>query len=169
MQYKAKENDEDTAALIGELEPVVGGLGFSLVELNLFRRKGTAQVRLVVAKPLTDSNNASGIGTDELSRIHRAVLPRLEFCLEGRDLYVEVSSPGIDRLIKEGAEFRYYIGKPVKYWLVGGDNWNHGILRGLDEEKITLETAEGIKEMKYETIVKAKLGTAEGSSAGRGR
>ena len=148
MQYKARENDEDTAALIREVEPVVGGLGFTLIELNLFRKKGSAQVRLVI----------DGSGTDELSRVHRAVLPRLELALEGRDLYVEVSSPGIDRLIKEGAEFRHHIGKQVKCWQTGGDSWKHGMLRGLDKEKITLETAEGIQTMKYETIAKAKLG-----------
>ena len=151
MQYNAREPDQDTAALIKELEPVVGGLGFSLIEVDLYRRKGSAQVRLVVG-------GSAGIGTDELSRVHKAVLPRLELALEGRDLYVEVSSPGTDRLVKEGAEFCHYTGKAVKCWQVGGDNWKQGILRGSDEEKITLETAEGIQEMKLETIAKARLG-----------
>ncbi|MCL1812906.1 MAG: ribosome assembly cofactor RimP [Treponema sp.] len=150
MQYKAREPDQDTAVIIGELEPVIGGLGFSLVEMDLFRRKGSAQVRLIISCPGT-------IGTDELSRVHRAVLPRLELALEGKDLYIEVSSPGTDRLIKEGAEFRYYTGKAVKCWQTGADNWKQGILRGSDEEKITLETAEGIQTMNYKTIAKAKL------------
>jgi len=150
VQYKAREPDQDTAVIIGELEPVIGGLGFSLVEMDLFRRKGSAQVRLIISCPGT-------IGTDELSRVHRAVLPRLELALEGKDLYIEVSSPGTDRLIKEGAEFRYYTGKAVKCWQTGADNWKQGILRGSDEEKITLETAEGIQTMNYKTIAKAKL------------
>jgi ribosome maturation factor RimP len=150
VQYKAREPDQDTAVIIGELEPVLGGLGFSLVEMDLFRRKGSAQVRLIISCPGT-------IGTDELSRVHRAVLPRLELALEGKDLYIEVSSPGTDRLIKEGAEFRYYTGKAVKCWQTGADNWKQGILRGSDEEKITLETAEGIQTMNYKTIAKAKL------------
>ena len=160
MQYKAREPDEATAALIVELEPVVNGLGFSLVELDLFRRKGSAQVRLVITKPMTENKESQdnpGIGTDELSRVHRAVMPRLELALEGKDLYIEVSSPGTDRLIKEGAEFRYYTGKAVKCWQTGADNWKQGILRGSDNEKITLETAEGIQTMIYETIAKAKL------------
>lgn len=159
MQYKAKEPDRDTAALIKELEPIVNGLGCALVELSLYRSRkkagvSGAQIRLVVAKSPQSAEEA-GIGTAELSRLHRALLPRLELALEGADLYLEVSSPGTDRIIKDGAEFRHYTGKAVKCWQT--DTWLHGILRGADTEKITLETADGIQEIKYETIAKAKL------------
>ena len=158
MQFIARENDEATAALIGELGPVVNGLGFALVELDLFRRKGSAQVRLVIANPLApDGEKPAGIGTDDLSQVHRAVLPRLELALEGRDIYVEVSSPGIGRVIKDGAEFRHYQGRAVKCWLKGADDWKQGILRGSDKETISLETAEGIQKITYETIAKARL------------
>ena len=175
MQYKTREPDQDTAALIGELEPVIGGLGFALVELNLFRggkRTGTARVRLVVtlagstrpdqvsgqaADRAGQEENSAGIGTTELSRIHRTILPRLELALEGRDLYVEVSSPGTDRLIKDGAEFRHYRGRQIKCWRTGADDWERGELCGSDEEKILLKTGEGTKEMRYETIAKARL------------
>ena len=147
--------------LIRELEPVIGGLGFALVTLSLFRSgKGSSRVRLVAARNPAASGRegaqSGGIGTEELSRIHRAVLPRLDLALEGADLYLEVSSPGTDRLIKNGAEFRHYKGMAVKCWRK--DKWEQGILRSSDEEKITLETAEGIQEMKYETIAKARLG-----------
>ena len=168
MQYKARENGRDTEALIRELEPVISGLGFSIVELALYRsgRKSgktstgkSAQIRVVITrKPAVltrEGAKPAGIGTDELSKIHRAILPRLEIALEGADLYLEVSSPGTDRVIKEGAEFRHYEGKAIKCWRK--DNWERGVLRSSDEEKITLETAEGIQEMNYETIAKAKL------------
>jgi len=150
VRYKIREPDQDAAALIGELEPVIGGLGFALVELDLFRRRGSAQVRLVIT-------GTGRIGTDELSRVHRAVLPRLELVLAGRDLYLEVSSPGTDRLIKEGAEFRHYTGRVLKCWRTGGDRWEQGLLHGSDEERILLDTEEGIQELRYETIAKARL------------
>jgi len=163
--YKAREPDKDTAALIGELEPVINGLGFALIETSLHRGKNTgkAQVRLVVGggapQPETAgaAAEAPAIGTGELSRVHRAIMPRLELAMEGRDLYLEVSSPGTDRLIKEGAEFRHYAGKAVKCWLNGADGWKHGVLRGSDREKILLETAEGTAELRYEQIAKARL------------
>jgi len=189
MLYKARDPDEDTASLIKELEPVVTGLGFALVELDLFRksrrktgslkavsqkggkpaftenRAGSAQVRLVVTRgqgpgseiSVKTAANPPGIGTDDLSMIHRAVLPRLELALEGADMYVEVSSPGTERHIREGAEFRHYSGRAVKCWLAGADSWERGILRGSDGEKILLETEKGAVEMRYETIAKARL------------
>ena len=168
MRYKAREPDELTAALIGELGPVIDGLGFALVELDLFRRKMSAQIRLIVTKKPADSGEKRGtspesrarIGTDELAGVHRAVLPRLELTLPGTDLYVEVSSPGIDRLIKEGAEFRNYVGQHIKCWLKGADDWKHGALLACDEEKITLETAEGIQELNYDAIAKSRLGVS---------
>ena len=161
MQYKAREPDQDTAVIIKELEPVANGLGFCLIEVDLYRKKGSARVRLVIG-------SSAGIGTDQLSMVHRAVLPRLELLLEGRDLYVEVSSPGTDRIIKEGAEFRHYYGNSVKCWLKGADNWKQGILRSSDEKKIMLETAEGIQEMNFINIAKARLGNSR-SLTGQGR
>jgi len=178
MQYKAREPDRDTALLIRELEPVCAGMGFALVELSLYRSaNNNARIRVVVAglpkekAVKTGDETAVGIavgtavgtavstavGTAELSRLHRALLPRLELSLEGRDLYVEVSSPGTDRLIKNGDEFRHYTGKAVRCWRSGASEWERGILRGSDTEKILLETAEGTVEMKYEIIAKAKL------------
>ena len=159
MQYKVREPGPDTEALIRELEPVADGLGFSVVELALFRKKA-ARIRLVVARKGDNSGEGTypgGIGTEELAMIHRTVLPRLELALEGRDLYLEVSSPGTDRLIKEGAEFRHFTGKPVKCWITGGTDWERGILRGSDETKILLETAEGVREIKYDAMAKARL------------
>ncbi|MDR2701659.1 MAG: ribosome assembly cofactor RimP [Spirochaetaceae bacterium] len=159
MQYKSRELDRDTAALVQELEPVINGLGFALVEASLFRRRGkgagSAQIRLVVNGQA--GGGAAGIGTAELSRIHRAVLPRLELALEGRDLYLEVSSPGTDRIIREGAEFRHYTGRAVKCWLTGTDEWERGVLRGSDGEKILLDAGGEIKQVMYETIAKARL------------
>jgi ribosome maturation factor RimP len=159
MQYKNRVDKagvfsarQDIAALEKDIEPVVEGLGFALVELDLYRKRGSAQVRLVI----TGGNPGRNIGTDDLSRVHRAVLPRLETSFEG-DLYVEVSSPGTDRLIREGAEFCHYTGKRVKCYRTDTSDWYSGILRGSDEEKILLEGKEGIKELVYEKIAKAKL------------
>jgi ribosome maturation factor RimP len=161
LQYKTRELG-DVAGLFGELEPVINGLGYALIEMSLYRggkRAGTAsaQVRLIIGGIQSGGQANGNIGTTELSQIHRAVLPRLELALEGADLYLEVSSPGINRLIKEGAEFRHYNGMAVKCWLKGAEDWKYGVLRGSDEDKILLETGEGIEELHYETIAKAKL------------
>ncbi|MDR2471051.1 MAG: ribosome assembly cofactor RimP [Treponema sp.] len=183
MRYTI-EADRDTVALEADLSPVVSGLGFALVELDLYRTRKSARVRLVVTGAQADSDGAPeirerggeapenrgpahppAIGTEDLARIHRAVLPRLELALggdssggkSGTDIYVEVSSPGLDRLIRDGKEFRRYKGRPVRCYLAGASGWRRGILRGADGEQIMLETEEGTITVKYEHIAKARL------------
>jgi ribosome maturation factor RimP len=155
MLYKARETDKSTEALAGELEPLVNGMGFALVELDLYRngKRGTVQLRLVI----TRQANSGNIGTEDLSRVHRAIIPRLELAFEGADLSVEVSSPGTDRVIKEGAEFRHFTGKAIKCYRTDTSDWFGGILQSSDSEKILLDTKEGITELKYGIIAKAKL------------
>jgi ribosome maturation factor RimP len=157
MEYTGGERDKETEALTGDLEPLITGMGFALVELDLFRSKklGTAQVRLVLTRP--PGAEGGGIGTGDLSRIHRAVLPRLELALEGADFSVELSSPGTDRIIRNGAEFRHFTGRAVKCYRTDTSDWFSGVLRASDKEKILLETKEGIIELKYGIIAKAKL------------
>ncbi|MDR2210418.1 MAG: ribosome assembly cofactor RimP [Spirochaetaceae bacterium] len=162
MQYKAKEEDKETTAVRRDLEPVLGGLGFVLVELNLFRggKRGSVQIRLVLTKP----GDPGQFGTTELAGAHRAILPRLETAFPGGDLHVELSSPGTDRLIKEGAEFCHYLNRGIRVYRTDTSQWQRGILRSSDTEKIFLETeGEGSSsetrriELPYGIIAKARL------------
>jgi ribosome maturation factor RimP len=73
---------------------------------------------------------------------------------------VEVSTPGIERRLKDGSEFRHYVGRRVRCWLVGADDWERGVLTAADEVKIVLSGEKGMKEIEYEKIAKAKLDSA---------
>jgi ribosome maturation factor RimP len=158
MQYTPrKAGSGDQADLLFEaLEPLARGLGMSLIDLFLFRRKGrgdragTVQVKITAYKP--------GImGVDDCSRLHRALLPRLELEFPGGDLYLEVSSPGIDRLIRDGSEFVHYLGRGVKCYRRDISDWTGGLLLSADETGIVLETGEGQIPVPYDSIAKAKL------------
>jgi ribosome maturation factor RimP len=140
----------DLKPIYESLEPVVRGLGFGLVELTVSRHRGAVQVRAVVYKP-------GPLGVDDCSRVHHALLPRLELAFPGQDLYVEVSSPGIDRLIKDGAEFAFYIGRGVKCYRTDISDWSAGVLEAADEKGITLRGKAGTVNIGYEVIAKAKL------------
>jgi ribosome maturation factor RimP len=162
MIYKAKEKDPAAEKVALTLEPVVSGLGFSILDFSLSRHRGSAQVRIVICPKETRSSPESGqkghsIGTEDLGRVHRAVLPRLEAAMEGAELSVECSSPGIDRTIAEGAEFVHFYGRPVRCYLPAESRWVRGVLRGADEEKIIVENEDGRRELEYESIAKAKL------------
>jgi len=151
MQYTNKGiGDPEIASLRQSLETVLGGLKLSLVELAVSKHRGSVQVRAVIY-------NGSSIGTGECSKAHRAITPRLELAFGGQDIYLEVSSPGTDRLIKDGAEFAYFLGKGVRCYRTDISDWTAGTLKSADEKGIVLKTKEGDLRLEYDIIAKARL------------
>jgi ribosome maturation factor RimP len=106
----------------------------SLVEATVSRHKGSTQIRVIVYK----AGANAVVGINDCSGVHHAILPRLELAFPGEDLYVEVSSPGIDRLIRDGAEFVHYLGRGVRCYRTDISDWTAGILKAADAEKVTL-------------------------------
>jgi ribosome maturation factor RimP len=132
------------------LAPIARGLGLSLVELTVSRHKGSVQIRAVVYRK-------GDVSLEDCSAFHRAALPRLDLAFPGQDLYVEVSSPGIDRLIKDGREFEWYYGHGIRCYRTDTSAWFSGVLAGSDEKGIDLETGEGRVRLPYGIIAKARL------------
>ena len=134
---------------------VLKGLGFSLIEFSVSRHKGSVQVRAVIY-------NGKALGTDDCSKAHRAIMPRLEIAFAQQegcapDIYLEVSSPGIERLIKDTGEFVHYLGKGVRCYRTDITEWTGGILQSAGEEGITImKNGEAVK-LSFEIIAKAKL------------
>ncbi|MDR1058029.1 MAG: ribosome assembly cofactor RimP [Treponema sp.] len=150
MRYTPRDGNEREGALYNTLEPVVKGLGMSLVELSLSRYRGAYQVRITVA-------GKGSLGTDDCSRLHRALLPRLELALPGQELYLEVSSPGIDRRVKDASEFAFFIGRGAACYRTDISGWTRGVIRAADEKTLTLENRDGVILLPYENIGKARL------------
>jgi ribosome maturation factor RimP len=85
-------------------------------------------------------------------------MPRLELAFEGKDVYLEVSSPGIDRLIKDTCEFTHYLGKKVRCYRTDITEWTAGILESADEEGIDIKTNDGsVTRLEFDVIAKARL------------
>ncbi|GHV82755.1 ribosome maturation factor RimP [Spirochaetia bacterium] len=148
MRYTKRAADP----LYDSLEPVVKGLGMSLIELSVSKHKGSVQIRIFV------DGGGAAVGIDDCSRVHRALLPRLELNFGQQDLYVEVSSPGIERLIKDGSEFEYYLGRGVRCYRTDISDWTSGILSSADENMVVLKEKDGkMTSLPYELIAKAKL------------
>ncbi|MCL2179575.1 MAG: ribosome assembly cofactor RimP [Treponema sp.] len=150
MQYAGKETEEANSVR-KSLESVLKGLGYSLIELTVSRQKGSVQVRAVIY-------NGASIGTDDCTKVHRSITPRLDLAFPGTDLYIEVSSPGIERVIKCGAEFAHYKGKCVKCYRTDISDWTEGVLQSVDEEGIVLMIKEEAVRLQFNIIAKAKLG-----------
>jgi ribosome maturation factor RimP len=59
---------------------------------------------------------------------------------------LEVSSPGIDRLLKRPSDFQKYIGSEIDVWLyapLGGKKELRGALLGYDDGVIALRSEDG--------------------------
>jgi ribosome maturation factor RimP len=97
------------------------------------------------------------VGIDDCARVHRAIMPRLELAFPKRDIHVEVSSPGIDRRIKDGAEFVHYIGRPVSCYRTDISGWTSGILVNAGDTHIVIKGKNGMTSLSYGVIAKAKL------------
>jgi len=151
MRYTAKDAEtQEIVSLQAQLEDILKGLGFRLVELAISRHRGSIKVRVVIY-------NGMSIGTDDCSKAHRAITPRLELAFSGRDIYLEVSSPGINRLIKDGVEFTHYLGRGVRCYCTDISDWTAGILETVDEKGIGLKTKERTVRLEFDIIAKAKL------------
>jgi ribosome maturation factor RimP len=157
---RVKDGKTELGQLYEALGPVAKGLGMALIELAVSRRKGhgstpgSVQVRAVVYK-------AGAIGIDDCSKVHKAVMPRLELAFPGLDVYLEVSSPGIDRLIKDGNEFAGFEGRGIKCYRTDISDWTGGRLLSSDDKGIVLKTLNGEARLEYGIIAKAKLDHSE--------
>ena len=160
MRFTGKDaENEGIASLRRQLEEVLDGLSFDLLELTVSRHRGSVQVRTVIY-------NGLSIGTDDCTKVHRALMPRLELAFGGQDVYLEVSSPGIDRLIKDGSEFAHYRGRGVRCYRTDISDWTAGILQSADEKGIVIETEEGTLRLEFEIIAKARLANKVGADGG---
>ncbi len=124
--------------------------GCTLVDLGLRTNKGTTSVHVVLHSP-------KGLGIDDLSRVHRQLVPRLEELLKTDELALELGSPGLERVLKYKRELGLYAGKKAKLFLQGAADWEEGVLAGFEDGTVTFQTKTGSRPVTVEQIQKAKL------------
>jgi len=147
-----KPGAAEFSALNGTLETRVRGLGLELIELDVFRGRGLSgvQVRAIVYKP-------GSLGTDDCARAYRAILPDLERAFPGLEFSVEVSTPGINRKVRDGVELANYRGRGLRCWRTDISDWSAGLLEEADEQGIIIKGREGTIRLDYGIIAKARL------------
>ena len=123
----------DLAALV---EPAIEDMGFRLVRVVMSRRDG-GTIQIMVDK-------AGGtINVDDCADVSRRLSPLLDAHdpIEGR-YFLEVSSPGIDRILVRPSDFEDWAGYEVKVELkelVSGRRRFRGILEGYEDGEMRLE------------------------------
>lgn len=136
-----------------ECEPLVRGMGYVLVDLKIIPQKTVVRINAVIAC----KDAGASLGVDECSKVHRALLPRLQALLETDQTYMELTSPGTDRNIKNAAEFALFEGREVRVWDKNISDWISGKILGADEMSVALEVEGQERKFRYEEIAKAKF------------
>lgn len=138
-----------------ECSKLVEGMGFHLVELKISPQKGVIQIQSVVAC----RNSNDNITVNDCAKVHRVLLDKLEELLGTDNLSMELSSPGMERNIKNAAEFPFFIGRKIRVWDKETTDWIGGTLVSADEKCVSLKVdeSEETKTVSLENIAKAKF------------
>ncbi|MBM0105285.1 ribosome maturation factor RimP [Steroidobacter sp. S1-65] len=140
---------------LGELlGPVVANLGYELWEIEYAPRAGGGLLRLYIDSP-------DGISLDDCERVSRAVSAVLDEADPIPNEYtLEVSSPGLDRVLRTRAHFERFNGERVKVEMIqqiNGRKRFQGRLKQVGESEITLEMDGGEVSLPIEDIHRARL------------
>ena len=132
------------------LEATIPPMGFELVDWEIQPR--ARLVRVFIDKP-------DGVDVEDCARVSNH-LTHL-FTVENVDYdRLEVSSPGLDRPLRKIADFARFAGEEAQVNLReltdGARRWK-GILRGVDQNNVMLETDKGLRAIPIGEIDKARL------------
>jgi ribosome maturation factor RimP len=134
------------------VRPVVEAAGLELVEATLVREQGRRILRVTVDRD-------GGVDLESIGEVSERVSRRLD--LEGFDpgpYSLEVSSPGVERPLREPRQFARAVGERVKVRVraVEGMRSVEGTLVEANPERVRISTEGGEHELAYEDVVSAR-------------
>jgi len=119
--------------LIALLEPLLTGLGFELVELEFAAGRGHSQLRVFIDRVAGAESTA--VGLEDCEQCSREIAALLDVHDPIPSAYtLEVSSPGLDRVLRTAAHFRRFVGARVVVELLQARDGRRrftGTLRGV--------------------------------------
>jgi len=133
------------------VQPVVAGMGYELVDVQA--SNGGRLLRLFIDKP-------GGVGLEDCAAVSRQ-LSRV-FEVEGIDYErLEVSSPGLDRPLRKGADFARFAGQKAELRMRTPDATGRrrfvGVLRGAEEGRVSLELDGQTVALELSDVERARL------------
>ena len=132
------------------IETAVAGLGYEMVDCERSGSRGV--LRVFVEGP-------KGIGVEDCARISRHLIRVL--AVEGVDYdRLEVSSPGLDRVLRKEQDFVRFAGEKARIKLrvaqEGQRNFT-GVLRAVNDGKVELEVEGRVIAFELANLARARL------------
>lgn len=135
------------------LEKTVVGLGYELVDIELSPRGRT--IRVFIDAPAKEQ----GVDVDDCAKVSNQLSRVLE--VENVDYdRLEISSPGLDRVVKKAADFERFAGQDIQIKLripFNGRRNFQGELLGHQDGKVALRLDKEDVELELNNIEKARL------------
>ena len=133
------------------VEPAVSGLGFELIDVQA--SNGGRMLRFFIDKP-------GGITVEDCATVSRHLTRVL--AVEGIDYErLEVSSPGLDRPLRKGADFARFAGHQAEVRMRTPDATGRrrfvGLLRGADAGQVEMEMDGQTVALALEDVERARL------------
>jgi len=133
--------------------PLLEERGFELVEVRYHGRNKPVLSLLI-------DRVGGGVTIDECALMNSLLSDALDKAEVFSTAYIlEVSSPGVDRLLKQKNDFSRVTGKKIKCFLseaIEGKLEIEGIVNAAGDDAVTLETAAGNVDIPYVKINKAR-------------
>jgi ribosome maturation factor RimP len=131
-------------------EKTAGQMGYELCDAAIEKEPTGRYLRIYIDKE-------GGITLDDCEAFHRAVQPKLEdFDYD----FLEVCSPGIDGPLKTKRDVEKSLGLLVEaklYKALDGQKAVQGLLKGMDDEKVTLAVGETTVELPRKAVSQVRL------------
>jgi ribosome maturation factor RimP len=135
------------------LETTVVGLGYELVDVEMSPRGRT--IRVFIDTP----GKESGVDVEDCAKVSNQ-LSRV-FEVENIDYdRLEISSPGLDRVVRKAEDFARFAGQEIQIKLripQGGRRNFQGELLGCKDGKVGLRLEKDAVELEFNNIEKARL------------
>lgn len=128
--------------------------GLDLVDFKVIKHRQGSTLRALV------DYTTGGVTMDECSRLNRMIFSLIEReSILGEDFSVEVNSPGLDRPIKKGVDFRRVKGSEVMIWLnepVGQKTYIEAVVLDVDDNMLLLEAGDSSFQIPLDIVKVAK-------------
>lgn len=151
-------DQELISSLWAMIEPILAPEALELVELEFKLENGRWVLRLYIDTP-------GGVTLDDCELVSRQVGALLDIKDPiDRPYTLEVSSPGINRVLRLEKDFMSFAGSPVRIRTrrkLDGQRNFHGTLKGMENSRIILDVDGNRVEIHPENLEKARLDLPE--------
>jgi ribosome maturation factor RimP len=152
--------------LVELVEPLLGNLGYELVELEFASGGGSGTLRIFI-------DRAGGVGIEDCERVSREVSALLDVRDPVPSAYrLEVSTPGLDRVLRTQAHYSRFQGARIAVELAAARDGRRrytGRLEGAGPEGIDLEVDGTRVPLSYTEIFRARLVPEWPDNSSKGR